>query len=116
MNRRVSQDDDVTRIFATRFVELLRERGMTQQDASYALRLSPAVINRYVKEKHAPSAATIVLIARHFSVSADWLLGLADERRPAPPRARTADEIVAMTDELVANPPRRRASENPRRP
>lgn len=106
MNRRVTQDENVTLVMSERFAELMRERGMSQQDTSYALRLSPTVINRWVKGKHAISAANIATICRYFNVSADWLLGLSDERRPRAPRARTAEEIVEMADELerVAQP------------
>ena len=111
---RMSQDELVTTIFAARFTELMRERELTQQDTSYELRVSPAVINRWVKGKHSISAANLVLICRYFNVSADWLLGLSEQRHPAPAPARTAAEIVAMTDELVANPPQPRRTQNRR--
>lgn len=115
MNRRVTQDENVTRVMGARFAELMIERGMSQQDTSYALRLSPTVINRWVKGKHAISAANIVTICRYFDVSADWLLGLSDERRRHAPRARTAEEIVAMTDVLAVTERPRPASRTRRR-
>lgn len=108
------QDETVTSVFAERFATLMRERDMTQQVASYELRVSPAVINRWVKGKHSISAANLVLICRYFNASADWLLGLSDQRHPAPPTSRTAAEIVDMTSELVANPPPPQATRNRR--
>ena len=88
-----------------RIAQLIAESGKTQSETSYDLRVPPAMLSRWSNGASISSVENLIRIAEHFGVSADWLLGLSDERRPAPLRARTADEIVAMTDELASNPP-----------
>ena len=119
MNTCMSSDFDpdlLSEEFALRMRELLESNALSAQDLSYETRINAGVISRWLKAETLPSAKSIVVLCSYFNVSADWLLGLSTELRPARVRARTADEIVAMTDELAANPPRRRASEPPRRP
>lgn len=106
----------IERVIAERLQQLMSERGLSQQRLSYELEVGPSVINRWANGRNAMSASSIITICTYFNVSADWLLGLSDERRPAPTRTRTAEEIVAMTDELIANPPPPRSTRTRRRP
>lgn len=118
MNTRMSESPtgNIESTLAARLSELMRERALTQQQLSFELRVGPSVINRWVNERNAMSAASIVMIARYFNVSADWLLGLSDTRHHAPPTPRTAEEVVAMADELVSLEPPGEATQTRRRP
>ena len=98
-----------------RIRELLDERSMTPQDLSYETRINAGVISRWLRGAVMPNARSIITVCTYFGVSSDWLLGLVAERRPAPPRSRTAVEIVDMTSELEASPPPRRESRSRRR-
>lgn len=87
---------------------LMHERGMSQQRLSYELEVGPSQINRWVNQRNAMSAASIVLICEYFDVSADWVLGLSDRRARWKPR--TEREVVDMVGEMgdISRPPRRR--------
>jgi len=102
---RPQADDDIRELVASRLRAALELRGKTQQDASYDLRVSLSQINRNLRGKHTPSVDTVVRFCRYLDVSADWVLGLSDEPRPAPTRARTAEDIVEMADALLEAEP-----------
>ena len=44
--------------------------------------LSRGVVNRWFNLGATPDTVAIVLICKYFNVSADWLLGLSDEKKP----------------------------------
>jgi len=98
-----------------RLALLIEESGVTQTETSFDLRVQTPVLSRWCAGVNLPSTESIVRIAEHFGVSADWILGLSTERTRAVVRSRTAFEIVEMTDELAANPPRPRERSNRRR-
>ena len=59
----------------------LRE-GMTQADAGKRIGKTQQVWARYESGAVKPNAEMILQICSSFHVSADWLLGLTDERAP----------------------------------
>jgi transcriptional regulator with XRE-family HTH domain len=64
-------------IFFERAIELFGKTS--QQELSKKIGISQAVISSIkTKSAKSPSADTIFLIANHFGVSVDWLLGLSD--------------------------------------
>ena len=67
-------------ILAERMKILRKEKGITQKEAVKALGISFSAYCRYEYGEREPMAPTIAAMARLFGVSADYLLGLKDER------------------------------------
>ena len=61
--------------FAVRLRKLREHRGMSRRTLSELCGLSKNMIAVYERGEAEPSAATICLLADHFGVSADYLLG-----------------------------------------
>jgi transcriptional regulator with XRE-family HTH domain len=82
-------------IFAARLSVLCQERGETQTALAKATGCSQQALSSFMAGSHVPGGAAIVAIAKHFGVSADWLLGLSPERRPlvGQPAGMVDDEI-----------------------
>ena len=76
----------------------LRE-GMTQADAGKRIGKTQQVWARYESGAVKPNAEMILQICSSFHVSADWLLGLTDER--APGAAVTTDARIAELEKKV---------------
>ena len=67
-------------IFGKRLCILLEETGLTQYEMANQIGISPHLIGSWTNKYMFPSAQTIINICNAFNVSADWLLGLSDER------------------------------------
>lgn len=65
-------------IFAERLKDLRNEKGLTQNQLAKELGLSHTAICRWESGLRMPTAQAIILIAKYFEVSADYLLGLED--------------------------------------
>ncbi len=68
----------------TRLKELVEELNITQRQLSAELNLAPTTLNGYLKGHREPDFHTLIRIANYFDVSADYLLGLSDDKKPAP--------------------------------
>lgn len=66
----------------SRLRDLRREANMTQQALATALGINKHSVSCYELEKNEPSDEIKICICRHFDVTADFLLGLTEERRP----------------------------------
>ena len=66
------------KIFAERLIELRKERGLSQATVAKDLNVSLGIICYWETNKSDPTAGNIAKIARYFTVSADYLLGLTD--------------------------------------
>lgn len=64
--------------FPTRLRTIMNERSCTQQDLADLLGKSRQAIGYYADGSSRPDLQVLVTIAKHFSVSTDWLLGLSD--------------------------------------
>ena len=62
--------------------ELLKSKkckGMGQNEIAEKIGISPSVLSKLCSgNSKAPSADTVLAIAKYFNVSTDWLLGLSD--------------------------------------
>lgn len=64
--------------FSTRLKELREEKGMSARTLAKELNVSDRAIQRWEKQDRVPNADAIILIARYFGVTTDYLLGLVD--------------------------------------
>lgn len=70
--------------FSVRLENLIEERNVTQKQLSFELHIAATTLNGYVNNYREPDFRTLVHMARYFDVSTDYLLGLTDEKKPAP--------------------------------
>ena len=67
--------------FGERLRQLRRARGMTQQELAEKLHMTKASVSAYETSGKYPSVEVLRKLAELFRVSADYLLGLADDNR-----------------------------------
>ena len=63
-----------------RIRSLREEKGLNGLKTSQALGINATVLHNIEKGRNLPSAEMIIKICNLFNVSADWLLGLKEER------------------------------------
>ncbi len=63
---------------ATNLKEIRREAGLTQKEFGEKLSVSQDAVSLWEKGKSLPTTDLVILIAKTFAVSADFLLGLKD--------------------------------------
>mgnify|MGYP001053429951 FL=1 len=71
-----------------RIRQLRKENNITQEELGKMYGLAKSTVSLYESGRSNPDDEIKQMIADHFNVSVDWLLGRTDERR-------TADEIIA---------------------
>ena len=64
--------------FSERLMELRKERGLSQATVAKDLGVSLGIVCYWETNKSDPTASYIAKVARYFTVSADYLLGLSD--------------------------------------
>lgn len=64
--------------FGERLKELRTERNMSQMALSKATGISQSALARWELNKSEPTASAIVILAKFFGESTDYLLGLTD--------------------------------------
>ena len=69
-------------VFSARLKQLRRERGMTQKEMAVFLEKTERHYQDIEAGKINVSATTLMALCAHFGVSADYLLGLREERNP----------------------------------
>ena len=69
------------KVVAERIKNLRTERGIGQNLMAKELEVSNASISYWENAKQEPSAQAIYKMARYFGVSADYILGIENERR-----------------------------------
>ena len=67
-------------LFSDRLISLRKEMGLTQYEFAKNLKMSRSTISGYEIEGKEPNYTTLRTFAEYFGVSADYLLGLSDER------------------------------------
>lgn len=64
------------KIFGERLRELRMEKGETQEDVAKALNISSVCYLHYEKNQREAPYEVLVLLAKHFDISLDYLFGL----------------------------------------
>lgn len=64
--------------FAERLKDLRLEKGLSQRELAKLLNINHSAIMRWENETHVPNAEAVVMLAKFFSVTTDYLLGLTD--------------------------------------
>lgn len=64
--------------FAERLKDLRLEKGLSQRQLGKLVNISHVAIARWENESRIPNAETVVMFAKFFSVTTDYLLGLTD--------------------------------------
>ena len=66
------------KIFAQRLKSLIKEIGLSQEALAKKLNLDKSTIAKYETEKISPSIEMLIIFAKFFKVSTDYLLGLEE--------------------------------------
>ncbi|MBQ8658717.1 MAG: helix-turn-helix transcriptional regulator [Clostridia bacterium] len=61
--------------FSERLKELRFERGLSQAELSKATGLGQSAIAYWETEQRVPNAQAVIILARYFNVTTDYLLG-----------------------------------------
>lgn len=66
--------------FGERVAQLLKDKGISQREFADKCNITEVSMSRYIQGTRVPKAPLITTMAKHLGVSADYLLGLTDER------------------------------------
>ncbi len=86
------------RDFSHTMSELRKQRGLSQRKAAADLKISQALLSHYENGAREPGLGFVCRACRYYGVSADYLLGLADE----PAHAAGREELEKLVEELHA--------------
>ena len=69
-------------IFITRLNRLMNELEISMGRISTDCGFCRDLIGSYLRRETMPNARTLLYICNYLNISADWLLGLSDEKKP----------------------------------
>lgn len=69
-------------IFPTRLRKLMEDQSITQKKLADAIEMRPQTVSLYTTGQSAPDVNTLRKMAEFFHVSADYLIGLTDVKKP----------------------------------
>lgn len=70
-------------IFQKRLNKLLKEKGITLQKLADEIQTTKVSISRYKNGHRVPDIVILYKIAKYFNISADWIIGLTDMKKPS---------------------------------
>lgn len=85
-----------------RIVELREEKGETQQELADAIGITRQSLSRYEIAARTINVDVLGALARHFEVSADYLLGLSDVKSTEQDM-KVACEVTGLTEKAIEN-------------
>jgi transcriptional regulator with XRE-family HTH domain len=65
-----------------RLKQLVREKGLEQQEVAAQMNIKSPTFNGYVGNKREPPVSKLKQLAGYFNVSVDYLIGYSDVRNP----------------------------------
>ena len=68
--------DNVLKIFAERLKELREEKGISIQTLATNTKIGSSSISRWENEQAEPKCTQLVVLAKYFGVTIDYLMGL----------------------------------------
>ena len=68
--------------FTQRLKELMEETEKTHKQLANEIYMHKETVTGYITGRHEPIVETIIRMCKLFNVSADYLIGLTDERKP----------------------------------
>lgn len=83
--------------FPGRLKQLLSETDITHQDLADILGVQRQTVSLYTNGQIRPDIGALAVIAQHFDVTTDWLLGLTNDRKSKP----TATDELGLSEEAV---------------
>lgn len=69
-------------VFPARLRELMEEQQVTQKKLADAIKMRPQTVSLYTTGQSAPDVNTLREMAEFFNITADYLLGLNDVKKP----------------------------------
>lgn len=87
-------------IFSERLAELRQQHNETSRDLARALDVSFSAISNYQLGKRTPDIVFLQKVARHYNVSADYLLGLSDVKSTEQDM-KIACELTGLSEEAI---------------
>lgn len=88
-------------VFPVRLREVMYLTKTTQKALGEVLQVSRQMISQYCSGASTPDWKAIAAMAKHFDVSADYLLGLTDVKRPEDADLRAVCEYTGLSAEAV---------------
>jgi len=76
----LSDTDTMQDLISNRIQTVIRESGLTIRQAQLKCNMCGTTIYNWVKKKYFPSGFGLIQFCNFFGVSADWILGLKEER------------------------------------
>ena len=83
-----------------RVMQLIKQSGLSDNAFEKQLHLSQGTVGNWRSGRNKLSMDAIIKVARYFNVSADYLLGLTDERKPLSPNQT---DITNRPDYAISN-------------
>lgn len=70
---------------ANRLKELRKQRRLTQITVQMETGIEQTLISKYERGERIPPTESLVILARYYSTSMDYIMGLTDVAKPYPP-------------------------------
>lgn len=91
---------DIGKVFGERLLKLREERNETQDQLAKAVGITRQSLSRYETNERTPNIELIYNIAKHYEVSADYLLGLS-EVKSLDNRVQAACEVTGLSEKAI---------------